>query len=188
MQKRKGDISDKRFISLMIRKIAQTSVSSSALRNQGAKGVIEVARNYFENKIDLIEFRQELYSDNYKGYLDAKTEELVSYFPEDGKSWGAARKGLNLYFRDIIYNYYLRNFLKIDSKIAIHIKKLEVPLDKDVAEALMNKNPDLEKWKSIKSLTPKMSENYQISATEIANKKEIARVHLDLEYWRKKSQ
>jgi len=39
----------------------------------------------------------------YKLFLNEHTKNLISNFPEKGKSWGAARKGLNLFFREIIY-------------------------------------------------------------------------------------
>ncbi len=45
------------FVKLMKRKIAQTSIGASALRNQGAKGLIKISRNYFENEIILEEFK-----------------------------------------------------------------------------------------------------------------------------------
>lgn len=185
IEKRKGDEYNEYFISLIKRKVAQTSITSSALRNQGSKGIINIARNYFENEIDLEEFKESLYSKNFNEYLDDRTEDLLEKFPENGKSWGAARKGLNLFFRDVVYNYYLREFLKFGDEVTAHLKKLEIPLDNDVAKALIKENPSLEKWNSIKHLTAEVSQKYQFTAGRIAEEKGIDRVHLDLEYWRK---
>ena len=29
---------------------------------------------------------------------------VLTYFPDNAQSWGAARKGLNLFFREIVYS------------------------------------------------------------------------------------
>ncbi len=109
---------------------------------------------------------------------------MLKLFPENGKSWGAARKGLNLFFRDVIYNYYLRQKLDINDNSHVHLQNLEVPLDKDVALGLKNNKSNLDKWVSIKSLTKEISDKYQNAAKEIAVEKGVLRIHLDLEYWR----
>lgn len=170
------------------RRIAQISVGPSAIRNQGAKGIIAICRDYFENTIDLEEFRNELVSDNFKTYLDIQTKNLVKLFPDGGKSWGAARKGLNLFFREVSYNFYLANYLEIPFDLKKNgkvLSQLEVPLDKDVALCLMKLFPDLPKWQSIKNLTPSESNQYQAKAKHYAEKLKIPRIHLDLEFWRK---
>lgn len=53
-----------------------------------------------------------------------------------------------------------------------------------MASGLKNNNSNLDKWVSIKSLTKQISDKYQNAAKEIADKKGILRIHLDLEYWR----
>lgn len=144
------------LINKLQRRIAQISVGASALRNQGAKGLIEICRDFFEKDIDLNEFRSELESPNFKEYLDRNTKELLNRFPENGKSWGAARKGLNLFFREVVYNFYLSNFLEIPADREGNkriLTFLEVPLDKDVATGLIDKYPKLPKWKSIRTLS-----------------------------------
>lgn len=180
-------MTDEVFIKRMQRRIAQISVGASALRNQGAKGIIGICREYFENTIDLKEFSSNLKTGNHKLYLDKHTSQLLDKFPENGKSWGAARKGLNLFFRDVVYNLYLANFLNIPvEKEAnkIVLKDLEVPLDKDVATGLMSKFSDLPKWQSIRKLTQKESNIYQEKASEYAKDLSVPKVHLDLEFWR----
>ena len=179
---------DKEFIKSLQRRTAQISVGASAIRNQGASGLIDCCRYYFENSIDLKEFRKNLKSKKYIGYLDSCTFELVDSFPENGKSWGAARKGLNLFFREVIYNKYLSDYLNmpIDFKENLKmIEYLEVPLDRYVAHGLISKSSQLPKWTSIKDLTPEISEKYQYFAMEYAISKGLVRVHLDLEFWRK---
>ncbi len=177
-----------KFIEYLRRRMAQISVSASALRKQGAPGIINICRNYFEHTIDLKEFIQAVRLKNYLMYLNNETDKLLERFPDNGKSWGAARKGLNLFFREVAYNLYFANHLGIPSETEENkefLRQLEVPLDKDVATSLMNKYHDLPKWKSIKELTPDQSNLYQKKADEYAAELMTARVHLDLIFWRK---
>jgi hypothetical protein len=106
-----------------------------------------------------------------------------------GRSWGAARKALNLFFRDVVYNRYLTDYLNIPNDFIENqyiLRNMEVPLDKDVAKGLREKYSDLPKWQSIRQLTKKESDIYQARALEYANELGLARIHLDLELWRKK--
>ncbi len=175
------------FIGLIHRRTAQTCVGPSSIRNQGASGLINICRQYFEYSIDLKEFASKLKSNDYPDYLDKCTKELLNLFPKKAKSWGAARKGLNLFFRDVVYNKYLADYLNISSdykKNIVVIKRLEVPLDRDVANGLIKLYPDLPKWTTIKSLNKKLSDQYQLKASEYAHSVGLANIHLDLILWR----
>lgn len=180
---------EKKFIVQIQKRIAEISVGPSAIRNQGAPGLIKISRRFFYKKIDLKKFRRRLTSKFYTKYLDELTKELVKRFPKDGKSWGAARKGINLYLREVAYNHYLANYLKLSKDYQQNLKllkNLEVPLDTDVATGLSKKCKELPKWKSIKSLTDKENRIFQQKATEYAEEKGTIPVHLDLEFWRRK--
>ena len=62
---------------------------------------------------------------------------------------------------------------------------MEVPLDKEVAHGLIiDSIGHLPKWINIKHLTPALSEIYQSQAFIIAKQENVARVNLDLKYWR----
>ncbi len=61
------------FLKLIHRRVAQTSVGPSAIRNQGASGLITISRDYFEKNINLTEFKQNLIKDSYQDYLDKLT-------------------------------------------------------------------------------------------------------------------
>ncbi|HEX2847354.1 MAG TPA: hypothetical protein VHN59_12455 [Chitinophagaceae bacterium] len=180
------------FEQLLHRRIAQISVGASAIRNQGKKGdkgLIKTCRNYFENEIELSVFFKKLHDrDEYKELLDKHTQAIVSLFPETARSWGAARKGLNLFFRDVVYNKYLADKFNLSSDFISNnkmLENLEIPLDKDVAKKLRERfKQALPKWEGIKHLTEKVSAAYQLKAAELASEKNIARVHLDLEFWR----
>jgi hypothetical protein len=176
-----------KFLKKIHRRVAQTSVGSSAIRNQGASGLIRTSRDYFENNIDLRVFREQLTTDKYKDYLDILTTDLKCRFEKGGQSWGAARKGLNLFFRDVVYNKYLADFLEIPTDYNENLetlRNLEVPLDRDVATGLKKSFNDLPKWKTIKELTETQSKLFQDKALIRADTKGIARIHLDLEFWR----
>ncbi len=165
--------------------IAEISIGASALRSQGAPGVVSAARKYFK-KIDLAEFSS-LDFKQFPRWLDSHTEGLRKSFPLKARgSWGGARKGLNLFLRSCLYNTYLAREYRLEEKEKI----LEVPLDKDVATGLFIDAKDwgvsLPKWDAIKRLRKKESEMYQIFAHDLALDRGIARIHLDLYYWRRK--
>ncbi|TFV95803.1 hypothetical protein E4S40_06155 [Algoriphagus kandeliae] len=171
------------------RRIAQLSVGASALRNQGGSGLVETCRNYFEKKIDLQNFFSALKEkDEYSLFLDNHTNELLKLFPKEAKSWGAARKGLNLFLRDICYNKYFADKFNLPKDYSDNnrmLKYLEVPLDKDVAKGLIRSFPKkLPKWDRIKNLTKETSDQFQEKANLLATEKGVARVHLDLLFWR----
>lgn len=177
----------KEFIRQIQRRVAQTAVGPAAIRNQGASGLIEISRTYFEKQIDLREFRKRLTSSKYVDYLDELTNDLKNKFPKSGQSWGAARKGLNLFFRDVVYNKYLADYLEMPTDLKENlstIRHLEVPLDRDVATGLIKIFGDLPKWTTIKDLNPKRSKIYQDKALTLSDNKGIARIHLDLVFWR----
>jgi hypothetical protein len=176
------------FIKKMHRRVAQTCVGSSSIRNQGAKGLIDTCRTFFEREINLNEFAKELVTGNYDLYLNNLTNILKNRFGKGGQSSGAARKGLNLFFRDVVYNMYLVDYLKLPSLYSENlstIRNLEIPLDKDVGSNLNLLYPDLPKWDSIKNLDINVSNLFQAKALDYADSRGIARVHLDLEFWRK---
>jgi len=178
------------FLKQIHRRLAISSVGGSAIRNQGAAGLVDIAREYFENTISLEKFFVSLKDEeSFKRFLNLHTNQLVDKFPKGGKSWGAARKGLNLFFRDLVYNKFIakkyglsRNLEQFNDEI----KYLELPLDSYVAKELYkSSNKHLPKWTSIRELTKAVSDQYQAQALIEAKELKIARIHLDLLYWRK---
>ena len=183
------------FIYDVKKRLANISIGPSAIRNQGAPGIVAISRDYFIRSINLVSFFDSLNNQNrFDKYLNRNTMKLLNEFPKAGKSWGAARKGLNLYFRELVYNKFIAEHYKLPvSRLEFDslISPLEVPLDKDVAAGIkidaMKLDISLPSWPRIISLTPEVSAEYQNAALRIANNKKIARVHLDLTYWRNKS-
>jgi len=156
------------------------SLTSAALRNQGAAGVVDAAREHC-TAMDCSGFVVDK-EDLFNLHLDSQTIELQDKFPTCAKNWGAARKAINIVLREYLYNKYLCCFYKLD-KIE---SWLEVPLDKNVYDGMSREyETELEAWPSIKHLTPELSNRYQSIASELALKKyNKCRVHLDLKYWR----
>jgi hypothetical protein len=107
--------------------------------------------------------------------LEAATRQLQAALPRRAASWGVARKLLNIFLRDCLYNTYLTK--------AYGLKRaeryFEVPLDSITAGHLRDKVPELPRWRGVKYLTPEVSAAYQTAAQFIADRRDIARVHLD---------
>jgi hypothetical protein len=120
--------------------------------------------------------------DTFLAQLDRLTEELCDC--PDVK-WGAARKSINIFIRDAVYNFCLRNHFQLE-KIE---DQLEVPLDSFTTSNLrraaqQGKLPEPPRWESIRALTPADSRKYQELAACIARDRQIHRCHLDALYWR----
>jgi hypothetical protein len=166
------------FLRIIHNRTAEAAVGPSALRNQGAPGVVRVARDYFK-RLDLRTFAVSKERD-FTRKLDLATENLRKRFPKGARNWGAARKGLNLFLRDALYNTFLCKHYHLERTEPW----LEIPLDQYVAAGLHRdyNGEDLPKWDGIKRLTPENSKAFQKAAKRVAQEKGIARIHLDLLY------
>lgn len=115
------------FLRILHNRTAEAAVGPSALRNQGASGVIRVVREYFK-RLDLRTFSVSDERD-FMQRLDAASDALRERFPKGARNWGAARKALNLFLRDAFYGTFLSKHY--------HLEKiepwLEIPLDQYVA-------------------------------------------------------
>jgi hypothetical protein len=162
----------------MQRRLAETSIGPSALRNQGSAGVIQAAKTFME-KLDLGAVCLDSES-RFQRVLNKLTERLRSALPPNAQHWGAARKALNLFLRDAFYNRYTFG----QYGLARLEPWLEVPLDKYVAIELLKGDRSLPRWEGVKYLSPATSELYQASASIMAERRGVARVHLDLWLYR----
>ena len=156
------------------------SFSSSTIRNMVSKGGLESIQQFLKTGINLDDLCKKDASD-YAAALNELTEGLLRALPEpDQKKWGLARKSLNLFFRDALYNFYLRETYDLKKFEA----ELEIPLDSHVGKELKNLDPALPVWTTVIGLTCDQSTKFQESALKIANRQGIHRVHLDIYYWR----
>jgi len=170
------------FCADLQRYIAETAIGPSSLRNQGANGVIRAARDYLAD-LDLTVFRGK----NERSFLrtlDTKTEELRQALPWGARNWGAARKALNIFLRDICYNRFLCERLGLSDA---QEEWMEIPLDATVANALISTDErgELPSWPGLIRLTPEVSADFQKFAKEAAAKQNITRIHLDMRLWTK---
>jgi hypothetical protein len=164
-----------------VQQFVSNGLGAAAARNMGPAGLVTVTRR-FTAALDLVSVvargpRQ------FPQKLDDLTDDLRSSFPRGGQAWGPARKFLNLFLRDALYNFYLREAFQLDGIE----EALELPLDSHVARGLRGEaeGARLPGWKSVKSLTPNESAKFQEVAAAVASRQGIARVHLDLGYWRR---
>ena len=167
------------FARLLQLQVAQLSANGSSLRNQGAPGVVAAARRGLADLSLLLLPRAS--SEEFTRHLDDITQKLLCSFPAGGQHWGAARKVLNLFLRDCLYNFYLRDWYGL----AVCEPYLEVPLDSYVARGLheTERGDDLPEWRGVKHVTSEVNALYQEVASEEAERLGIERVHLDLRYW-----
>jgi len=132
---------------------------------------------------------QGLDAEGFNLKLDNLTRQLMKQFPATArKNWGAARKVLNLFLRDALYDQHLCEQYHLH-EIEPH---LELPLDGNVTKELRkrDKNGELPRRFKIKALTSNTSKRYQDFANKVANrgKYPCPRVHLDLLFWRREKQ
>lgn len=165
----------------MQRYIAVTTVGPSALRNQGSKGVIKAAQDYLA-RIPLRQFRANV-EGSFLRTLDTETERLRKTLPRGAQNWGAARKALNLFLRDICYN----RFLCDRHGLSRSENWMEIPLDSLVAAFLKRKarheKTRLPRWPGLTGLTREVSAIFQAYAKQVALSQGISRVHLDMRVW-----
>lgn len=126
--------------------------------------------------------------DEFLKILNQDTEKIKKSLPSKAQKWGAARKVINIFLRNLAYNKYICKKYKLDRME----KWLEVPLDRYVATGLRNTKlgKNLPSWPGIKNLQKGEKQNsdyqqYQAVAQSIAEKKRINRIDLDIIFWRK---
>jgi hypothetical protein len=162
----------------MQRRTGVTAVGPSALRGQG-RGVLRATQQYL-GQLDLSRIPMSSQAE-YAGWLNETTQSLLDTLPIKNRPWGAARKALNLFMRDVLYNQYLSRHFRFEKLEAW----LEVPLDRAVAKGLRHHagHGNLPQWPGLKSLVQDVSESFQGFAAKHAQKQRIERVHLDVYLW-----
>ena len=163
-------------------RLAHTAIGPSTARKMGPPGTIGRVRSFLQ-QIALEDFVVEEAGAFYK-HLDSQTAGLQECA---GVAWGAARKFLNIFLRDALYNRWMCAEFGL-GKIE---DLLELPLDSHTAKGLCQAAEDhpeiaqqLPRWPGVVNLTPALSDQYQRLASDVAALKQVARVHLDILYWR----
>jgi hypothetical protein len=168
------------FMNTMQKKVAVSAVGPSTLRGNG-EGVLHATQQALQG-VDLFKLPVDGQEDFY-AWLDEQTTKILKALPIKGKCkpWGAARKALNLFLRDALYNRYLCKEYGIDRAECW----LEIPLDSAVAKGLMKRDKQgvLPRWPRLKYLAKDDNDKYQKFADMLAAKEGVARVHLDMKYF-----
>jgi hypothetical protein len=174
----RGKMKPTTFIPTVRRKVAVTAIGPSALRGQG-KGVLKASQEFLSSmSLARVPASGEA---RFRSWLDRQTELLLDALPINGRPWGAARKAINLFLRDALYNQYLNRHF--------HLGKLEswleVPLDSAVARGLKAEagRDVLPRWPGLKHLKSEASAVFQAFASTYAHTHGIDRVHLDMYLW-----
>ena len=167
------------FLHIIQSRAARIAVGPSAVRGRGHSGVSKAARSHLKT-VDLSRFATKKEED-FRGALDAATEELRRALPKGTQKWGLARKVLNIFLRDCAYTIYLSE--AYDLLLAEEF--FEIPLDSITARELKRASGHgrLPRWPGVKHVTPQLSSEFQVAALSEAKKQGVARLHLDALWW-----
>lgn len=148
------------------------------MRGAGSSGVVAAARGYLKG-LPLRDFGT-ADAKGFRDSLDSATNELKLALPKESRHWGLARKGLNIFLRDCLYTVYLREAFSLQLAESF----FEVPLDSISGKSLFEQSCGrLPRWKTVRGLTPSLSEKYQIEASRLVSVSKLPRVHLDAIWW-----
>lgn len=158
--------------------VARAALPPSSVRGKGSAGVAKAGRAFLR-RLDLAPFGR-AGADRFAASLDTATEELRRALPRDGRSWGLARKMLNLFLRDALYTTHLERRYGL----SVNEAHFELPLDKFTGSELVRlAEGKLPSWPGVRALRRQESARYQEAALEHARKARVARVHLDALWW-----
>ena len=159
-------------------RIARVAVGPSTVRHCPA-GTAEAARRFLRH-VDLSRFAAGD-GEQFRTELDLVTSDLQAVLPGDARQWGLARKILNMFLRDCVYNAHLRAAYALGRGE----RHCEVPLDSTVVRRLAASESGraLPAWPGISGLGPDVSDEYQAVAARVAALLRVRRVHLDAFWW-----
>jgi hypothetical protein len=166
---------NRELIIWMQNRAANGSVGASTIRGMAPKGTADLIRRYLRG-LDLRAFHVRRES-AYARQLNAATDGLMKALPDDAKHWGMARKCVNIFMRNCLYNRYLCSHYKLEPLE----QWLEIPLDSHVGKGLIKHvAEDLPpKWSKVITLTPEINRQYQEAALDLAKRMRVSRIHLD---------
>lgn len=165
------------FLEALQTKVSRVTITSSSMRGPGCGAAIKAARSFAAN-LNLRRFSSRTHHE-FVSALDEATSELLAGMPLEVRSWGLARKGLNIFLKECLYSSYLRAASRIDR--SEHF--LELPLDSLTGKALRKTDLSLPQWESVRGLNPRLSARFQAAALSEGKRRELARVHLDVFWW-----
>src|SRR5712691_4134365 len=108
---------------------ARIAASASATRGQGP-GTVKAARDFF-CALQLRGFSATR-ATVFRAQLDEATDKLRLALPRRARSWGLARKLMNIFLRDALYTTHLCKEYRLDASE----KFFEIPLDSITSDRL----------------------------------------------------
>jgi hypothetical protein len=163
------------LLSWMHKRAANGAVGPSTIRGMAPAGTAIIIKEYFYNlDIRAIKARSEK---AFISNLDIVTDGLLKKLPAQSRYWGMARKCVNIFIRNCLYNRYISDYYKLPPME----KWLEIPLDSHVGKGLIaySEPGSLPRWSKVIDLDRANSDLYQKAAFILASKKKVSRIHLD---------
>jgi|ERR1051326_6673138 hypothetical protein len=185
---------DKKLHEKLKHRLINISITQSVLRNQG-RGIIDPIRKELGARLSIPELFEKIFQNGNVGF-DRYLDELTNSIDNCKRvKWGTARKCSNIIFREIVYTGFFWQEYKLNSNDFRYngmMNKLEVPLDSHVIYGLKNcvkkfnikHEPTIFNSFRIKDLKKEKSNELQKLANEVAKRKMVCRVNLDLFFWR----
>ena len=170
-------VSRRRLLEAIQHRVARVAIGASATRGQRVPGIVARGRDY-AGQVHLARFAARD-AGKFSRELDRVTSDCQRALPRGARSWGLARKLMNIFIRDCLYNWYLRRAYGLGKAERF----LEISLDSITATRLREEAPDLPRWPGVKWLDRATSTAYQAAGQGIAARRKIARVHLDAMWW-----
>lgn len=172
---------DRELIRKLQDRIAELAIGNSTLRNQGAKGVPRKARELLKT-IRLDRYSKCRSQQDFSEKLDSDTDRIKERLPRGARHRGTARKALNIFLRNVLYNVYLCRHFHLSGIVSW----LELPLDSYSMDGLRaeKEGAELPKHPTIKHMDETLNAKFQDVARKVADRKGTQAVHLDLLYWR----
>lgn len=181
------------------------SFGQSTLRNNGS-GIAQGIRYELQYAFSTERLMEHLIAGNYESYLNKLTKKVVGKPGRDPQNiptpseipWGSARKCINLLARTVVYNGFIWNAYKLkvrDFSPGGFIDQLELPLDSYCIKGIKDDcdqyqidiaYPEPLKKFTIIGLTAPDSKKIQRLAAQIAERRKMCRIDLDISYWRKR--
>lgn len=157
--------------------IARLAVGPSTVRRQGVAGLVDRLRTEL-GRLPLEAFACGDGA-SFERALNRWTRKIEANLPRRARSWGLARKCLNIYVRDCYYNTYLNE--QFGSSVSE--EWFEIPLDSITGRYLRDQDHSLPRWGGVRHLDPDDSALFQQAAARLAASWGVARVHLDTYIW-----
>lgn len=160
----------------LVSRVARVAVGPSVVRGS-REGTVASARARLRT-VDLSEFGTSD-AEEFSAALDKWTNAMRRALPGDAR-WGLARKVLNIFIRDAVYNAHLRAAFHLDQCEPL----CELPMDRIVAKHLASASvTKVPKWEGVNELGRLENALFQKAASEVAAAIGVHRLHLDSFWW-----